>query len=280
MTIVRNIRMTVAYDGTDFVGWQVQANGLSIQTVITDAIRKRTGEAVALLSAGRTDSGVHALGQVASFRTSSRIPCDGLRKLIQSGLPDSILIRSIEDAPPNFHATFSARRKRYRYVIHNSRQPIPFLRRYAWHFHPPLDVQAMHQAAQCLLGRHDFRSFESHWPNKATSVRTLMEVTVQRQWFCPLYFQQLAPGGPPDPTRSGPTDAAAGEFIWLDFVADGFLYNMVRTLVGTLVHVGRGRWSAADVTRIIAAMNREAAGDTAPAHGLCLVEVDYDDRPA
>lgn len=264
---MRNIRMTVAYDGSNYVGWQVQPNGLSIQEVITKAIQKLTGETVSLLCSGRTDSGVHALGQVVSFHTTSPIPCDGLRKAIQTFLPDDIIIRDLMEAAPDFHATFSAKRKRYRYVIHNTRTHNPFLRRYVWHLHGAIDSAAMHEAAQELLGRHDFRSFETQWPNKATSVRTMMEVTVRRRPYCPLLFDL-------QPLPSGDD---AGDFIWLEFVADGFLYNMVRTLVGTLVPVGRGRWSRADVRRIMEAMDREEAGDTAPAHGLSLVEVDYGD---
>jgi tRNA pseudouridine38-40 synthase len=263
---MRNIRMTIAYDGTNYVGWQVQPNGPTIQSTVERALAKLTGEDISVLSAGRTDSGVHALGQVASFKTGSSIPCEGFRKALVAHLPPDILIRDVAEAPPDFHATFTAKHKRYRYVIHNSRTRNPFLQKLAWHYHLNLDTVAMHAAAQELVGRHDFRSFESHWPNKATSVRTVMEVTIKRQRHCPVFF------GEPD---LNPSPDDAGDFVWIEIVADGFLYNMVRSIVGTLVPVGRGRWDATDLRRILKAMNRSEAGDTAPAHGLYMVEVTY-----
>jgi len=263
---MRNIRLTVAYDGSDYVGWQVQPNGPSVQSMLEEAIRKLTGEHTNVLAAGRTDSGVHAMGQVASFRTELPIPCDSVPVALQRYLPPDIVIRDAEEVPFDFHATFSAKSKRYRYVIHNGRKHNPFLRRYAWHFHGPLDSQAMHDAGQTLVGTHDFRSFESQWPNKATSVRTVTELTVRRQTFCPLWFED---------GDLKPSDEDAGDFIWLEIVANGFLYNMVRAIVGTLMSVGRGRWDSVEVRRILEAMNRSQAGDTAPGHGLYLVEVDY-----
>lgn len=265
---MRNLRLTISYDGTNYVGWQVQPNGLSVQEVMTKAIKKLTGENVNLLSAGRTDSGVHALGQVASFRTEAKIPVDGFRKAIQNFMPEDILIRDVTEVPDNFHATFSAKKKRYRYVILNSRFHNPFSRKYVWHVHAQLDEVAMHDAAQELVGTHDFRSFETNWPNKATSVRNVMELTVRRQRYCPLWF------GPDD---LQPSLESAGDFVWIEIVANGFLYNMVRTIVGTLVPVGRGRWTRDDVGRILRAMSRSQAGDTAPAQGLYLVESHYED---
>ena len=263
---MRNIRLTVAYDGSEYVGWQIQPNGPSVQSTLEEAIRKLTGEHANVLAAGRTDSGVHAMGQVASFHMELPIPCDSVPVALHRFLPPDIVIRDAQEVPFDFHATFSAKRKRYRYVIHNSRQHNPFLRRYAWHFHGSIDSRAMHDAGQTLVGTHDFRSFESHWPNKSTSVRTVKELTVRRQKFCPLWF---------DDGDLKTSDEDAGDFIWLEIVANGFLYNMVRAIVGTLLPVGRGRWDAAEVRRILAAMNRSQAGDTAPGHGLYLVEVDY-----
>lgn len=265
--MTRNLRMTLAYDGTRYVGWQVQPNGLSVQEVVTKAIKRASGEDVNLLSAGRTDSGVHALGQVASFKTDSKIPAEGFRKAIQNFLPDDIQLRDIAEVDLEFHATFSAKRKRYRYVIHNSRIHNPFLRTYVWHYHAALDSTAMHAAAQELIGRHDFRSFETNWPNKATSVRTVYELTIKRHRFCPLGFS----------TGDLPlVEDDAGDYIWIEIVANGFLYNMVRTIVGTLVPAGRGHYGPAEVRRIRDAMSRAEAGDTAPARGLYLVEVSYD----
>ena len=263
---MRNIRLTIAYDGSNYVGWQVQPNGPSVQTAVQKAIRKLTGSDVNVLSAGRTDSGVHALGQVASFQTESSIPCEGFRKALHKFLPNDIIVRDAEEVPLDFHATHSAKQKRYRYVIHNCQTHNPFLRNYVWHYHHELDSAAMHKAGQELVGTHDFRSFESHWPNKASSVRTVKEVTVRRQRFCPLWLGNV---------DQQPTEDDSGEFIWLEIVADGFLYNMVRAIVGSLVPVGRGRWDGNDIRRILTAMDRSAAGDTAPPNGLYLVHVDY-----
>jgi tRNA pseudouridine38-40 synthase len=274
---MRTIRMTVAYDGTNYVGWQIQPNGESVQSAIERAILKLTGEQISVLSAGRTDSGVHALGQVVSFRTNSPIPCDGFRKGLQKFLEPDVIIRDLQDTHADFHATYSAKKKRYRYVIHNTRTHNPFLRNYVWHRHSRLDTDAMHVAAQELIGTFDFRSFESHWPNKATSIRTVMELTVRREHYCPIFFEQhgglcAAPSG-----GNAPPSQPEGDFIWIEIVADGFLYNMVRAIVGTLIHVGTGRWNAEDVCRIRDVMDRSQAGDTAPPQGLYLVEVDYGD---
>lgn len=263
---MRNVRLTIAYDGTDYVGWQIQPNGVSVQSTLGKAIQKLTGEAPKLIAAGRTDSGVHALGQVANFRTSSNIPCDKIRAGLQSFLPSDIVVREVVDVPEDFHATYSATKKRYRYVIHNSRIPDPFLARYTWRVFYDLDSELMHDAAQMLLGTHDFRCFESEFPNKATSVRTVLEATVARSNRWPLWSR---------PGEQRPE--GAGEFIWFDIVADGFLYNMVRAITGTLSKVGQKKWSPDDVRRIIENQDRTQAGETAPPQGLYLVQVDYDE---
>lgn len=260
---MRNIRLRIAYDGSPYVGWQVQPNGPSIQATVERAIGRLTGEQVSVLAAGRTDSGVHALGQVASFRTSSMIPGDRFATALQKFLPADIVALDSDEVPLEFHATFSAVRKRYRYIICNQRTILPFVRRYAYQYSFALDVDAMHEAAQALIGTHDFRSFETQFPNKATSVRTVMECSVRRTSGWPMW--NVAPG-----EASG-----TGPYIWLDIVANGFLYNMVRTIAGTLLRTGRGFWDASDVRRIIAAQDRGHAGDTAPACGLYLVQVDY-----
>lgn len=281
--MLRNIRLILAYDGTNYVGWQVQPNGLSVQAVVMRALKKLMGHDVNLLCAGRTDAGVHAFGQVASFQTETPIPCDGIRKALRRFLPDDVIVHHVDEVPIEFHATFSAKQKRYRYVIHNTRIHNPFLRNYVWHYHAELDAQAMHDAGQCLVGKHDFRSFESRWPNKATSIRTIKELTVQRRDHCPLNFRaessQPTPVETSSPLAEGnmPTEEnTGGDFIWVEIVADGFLYNMVRSIVGTLMSVGRGRWDAADVKRILEVQNRSQAGDTALARGLYMVKVDYE----
>ena len=266
---MRNLRMTVAYDGSGYVGWQVQPNGPSVQTSVEKAIFKLTGEDITVLAAGRTDSGVHALGQVINFRTGSPIPVEGFRKALVKFLPPDITVRDVVEVPDEFHSTFSTRWKSYRYVIHNSPDRNPFLRNYSLHQHGALDTIAIHQAAQVLTGTHDFRSFESHWPNKSSSVRTVYRLTVRRQRFCPLWF-----GG----QDTGPSDEDAGDFIWFDIAGNGFLYNMVRAIVGTLLPVGRGRRTTEEVRNILEKMDRSQGGDTAPATGLYLVRVEYDDE--
>lgn len=260
---MRNIRLQIAYDGSQYVGWQVQPNGPSVQSIIETAIQRLTEQKPTLFAAGRTDAGVHALGQVASFQTQSLIPAERFAPALQQYLPPDIVMIKSDEVPLSFHATFSAVRKRYRYVICNQPRILPFLRGYALHFARPLDAGAMHEAAQSLLGTHDFRCFESHYPNKATSVRTILECRVDRRTNWSIWDDR-----PVEKFRSG-------SFICLEIVADGFLYNMVRTIMGTLIRVGRGIWDASDITRIIKSLDRQYAGDTAPAQGLYLVAVDY-----
>ncbi|MFN0056299.1 MAG: tRNA pseudouridine synthase A [Planctomycetales bacterium] len=300
MASSRNIRLTLAYDGTNYCGWQVQSNGPSIQAALERGIERLTGERSPVFSAGRTDSGVHALGQVANFHTQSSIPASNFRSALQTKLPEDIVLLDACEAPPEFHATFSAIKKQYRYVIDNSPVSLPFLKRFAWQLRRELEAQAMHRAAQWLLGRHDFRSFETDWPNKVTSVRTVLEISVTRRPMWELWepdrqpivsppvggepAARAAPGVPfspgipipsPSPTP-GPSDVnASAPLICLDITADGFLYNMVRSIVGTLVNVGRGKWPATQVVEILNAQKRCVAGSTAPPQGLYLVQVWY-----
>jgi len=268
MSSTRNIRIKLAYDGTAYCGWQVQENGPSLQATIERAILKLTGEKAALLSAGRTDSGVHALGQVANFHTSSQIPAENFRPALQAFLPHDIVVLEACEAPLDFHSTFKATRKRYRYLIDNSPVPLPFLRSYTWSMRRRLNERAMHEAGQLLVGKHDFRSFETDWPNKVTSVRTVFEVSVTRR---PLWNLFAGDEGEPEPPAHG-----TGDIIALEITADGFLYNMVRSILGTLVNVGRDKWTIDDVARILKAQDRSIAGCTAPACGLYLVNVWYE----
>lgn len=267
---IRTLRLTLAYDGTNYRGWQIQPNGVSLQAVLERALKKYTGETIKVAASGRTDAGVHAVGQVVSFRTSLPAPCEGFLHGLQNRLPDDMMIRKVEEAPADFHARFDSISKRYRYVIHNSPIRWPFLRNYAhWH-RGRLNDLAMHDAVQVLVGTHDFRCFETDWPNRKTSVRTVSEAKVAR--YDSAAVPALA-GAPPVP---------GDDFVCLDITADGFLYNMVRSIVGSLIHVGRGRWTAADIRRILENQSRRHAGDTAPAQGLYLMEVTYppdDDRP-
>ncbi|QDT96955.1 tRNA pseudouridine(38-40) synthase TruA [Gimesia aquarii] len=266
---MRNIKLTLAYDGSEFAGWQVQPNGLSVQACVETAIEKLTQQKSGVLVAGRTDAGVHALGQVANFQTESSIPCKNILSGLQRFLPDSICIRKVDEVDAEFHATYSAVQKRYRYVIHNTAIVYPFLRRYVCEFGRPLNSDGMHTAGQYLLGMHDFRCFESHFPNKATSVRTIKELTVQRTSVWPVWNEGRL-------QQTIDRNSTQGEFITIDIVADGFLYNMVRAIVGTLLEVGVGRWSPGDVQKILNSLDRSQAGATAPANGLYLVQVDYE----
>ena len=267
---MRNIRLTLAYDGGDYVGWQVQPNGRSVQAVLEQAIRKLTGESARILAAGRTDSGVHALGQVANFLTERSIPCENIQRGLQTHLPNDVVVLKAEDVPLEFHATYSAKQKRYRYVIFQSPVRSPFLERYVWWRTEELDTPRMQQAADDLLGTHDFRCFESHFPNKATSVRTVEEARFFRTGGWAVW-------NPWSLAQSNPTIENEGLFLCFEIVADGFLYNMVRAIVGTLVKVGVGRWSPEDVRSIIQNQDRALAGETAPAQGLYLVSVNYDE---
>jgi len=266
---MRNLKLTLAYDGSEYAGWQVQPNGLSVQACVELAIEKLTQQKSNVLVAGRTDAGVHAVGQVANFQTTSSIPCKNIQSGLQRFLPDSICVREVSEVDALFHATYSAIQKRYRYVIHNSSIGYPFLKRYVSGFGRPLDEKRMHAAGQFLLGKHDFRCFESHFPNKATSVRTVKELTVRRTSVWPVWSGNSLQETPD-------SNSISSEFITVDIVADGFLYNMVRTIVGTLIEVGVGRWSPEDVQKIITSMDRSQAGATAAACGLYLIQVDYE----
>jgi tRNA pseudouridine38-40 synthase len=245
---MRNIKLTLAYDGTDYSGWQTQPGFRTVQETLEQAIARLTGAArVRLNASGRTDAGVHALGQVANFFTQSTLAGDVLVRAINAHLPDDVAVHQAVDMPQVFDANHDAVRKLYRYVIHDGPVPSPFLRRYACQSKRPLDAQAMARAARCLQGRHDFHSFETDWPNRMSSVRTINHLAVNR----------------------------FGPYIWIDVEADGFLYNMVRAIAGTLINVGRGYWPESQVAEILATQDRTQAGPTAPAQGLFLVRVTY-----
>jgi tRNA pseudouridine38-40 synthase len=204
-------------------------------------------ERVRVNCSGRTDSGVHAVGQVANVFTASKLSCETLLKAINAKLPADVCVRDLIEVPQSFDANKDAVRKMYRYVIQDGRIPDPFMRKYAWFVRQPLDAAAMSRASRCLIGRHDFRSFETEWPNRLTSVRSITHLAVNR----------------------------FGEFIWIDVEADGFLYNMVRAIAGTLVQVGRGYWPESKVEEVLKAMDRRPAGPTAPPEGLFLMRVTY-----
>jgi tRNA pseudouridine38-40 synthase len=244
---MRNIKLTLCHDGTDFHGWQRQPGPRTVQQVLEEALERLTGVRPNATASGRTDAGVHALGQVVHFLTASRHPTDTFVRALNALLPRDVRVLEASEMPQSFHATLDARSKRYRYVIDNARIASPFQLRYSWHVHHPLDTAAMGDAATSLLGRHDFRSFETDWPNRMSSVRTILDLAVERR----------------------------GESVTIEVEADGFLYNMVRSIAGTLVLVGAGKRPVSWVTNVLAAESRVEAGPTAPPQGLFLVVVRY-----
>ena len=260
----RTLRMTLAYDGTNYCGWQIQPNGLALQAVVEQALSEFTGEAVKAAASGRTDAGVHALGQVVSFSTQSTAPCHGFLHGLAQYLPEDIVVRAVEDAAPGFNARYDAKRKWYRYVIHNSPIRLPFLRNSVLWQRTRLNHDAMHAAVQCLVGTHDFRCFETQWPNRSSSIRTVFRASVTRTATWDAWNANLTDHADIEPP-----------FLCFDIEADGFLYNMVRAIVGTLIHVGRGRWSPDDMRRILEKGDRTHAGETAPPQGLYLMRVTY-----
>lgn len=245
---MRNLKMTLSYDGADFFGWQTQPGKRTVQETLEAAISTLTGEdRVRVNASGRTDAGVHALGQVANFYSDTTLAIAKLVPAINAHLPDDVVVSEVEDMPPTFDANRDAVLKLYRYVIHDGQVQSPFLRRYACHSKRRLDEAAMARAAEPLKGRHDFHSFETDWPNRVSSVRTITHLAVNR----------------------------FGDYLWLDVEADGFLYNMVRAIAGTLINVGRGYWPESQMEEILKANDRTLAGPTAPAQGLFLVRVTY-----
>ena len=289
---MRTLRMTLAYDGTNYCGWQLQPNGVSLQQVVEHALSQFTREPVRVTASGRTDAGVHAVGQVISFETSSTAPCHGFLHGLPVHLPDEVVVRAVEEAVPGFNARYEAKRKWYRYVIHNSPIRLPFLRTSALWQRSHLNDEAMHEAAGVLLGTHDFRCFETQWPNRSSSIRTIFRSSVTRATGWPVWGEcneqrVLSNESTKTEDAADPSHLMAQHsslatplpYICFDIEADGFLYNMVRAIVGTLIHVGRGRWSADDMRRIVESGDRSSAGETAPAQGLYLMRVDYDIHP-
>lgn len=251
---MRVLRLLVAYDGTRFCGWQRQDNGPTIQAAIEDALlpfsARREGDEVVpptVFGAGRTDAGVHALGQVASVQVETPHPVDVLRRAINVKLDRDIRVLEVADAPEGFNARFDAIGKTYRYRMATGQVVSPFAHRYVWHQPQPLDVDAMQQAAAGLLGRHDFSVFMSAGSDVLDTVRTVDRAELVQR----------------------------GDELVFEIHGDGFLRHMVRAIVGTLVDVGTGRRAPASIAELIASRDRGGAGDTAPAQGLTLVSVDY-----
>jgi tRNA pseudouridine38-40 synthase len=258
---VRTIKLTLAYDGTRYVGWQRQASGTSIQSLLEAALAEIDGVPVPVVGAGRTDAGVHALGQVASFRLRHAMPVATLVRALNARLPEDVRVLGAVDAGPSFHARYSATSKTYRYRLSAGSMADPFGWRYLWQVPGPLDQAAMQQGLATLVGCHDFTSFQAAGSAVRSTVRTVMAA-------------RLGPAsagvGPPVPTLE-----PAAPILHLEITADGFLRHMVRTIVGTLVEVGQGRLAPAGVAEALEARDRARAGPTAPAQGLFLVGVEY-----
>ncbi len=243
-----NFRFLLEYDGTDFEGWQVQGARRTVQGCVVAALETIVGGRVQLTGSGRTDSGVHAQGQVASVRLDTRLDAAALQRALNGNLPDDVAVRAVDVVADDFDARRDARSKHYRYRIWNHPVRSPLRARQAWWVRGSLDLDAIRKAAPALVGRHDFASFQAAGSEVQTSVRTLTRVDVS---------------------------GVPGDEIVFDFEGDGFLRYMIRNLVGTLVEVGRGARDADEIVAILEARDRAAAGVTAGAHGLTLVSVEY-----
>jgi len=248
----RNIKLVLAYDGTEFRGWQRQPGVRTVQETVAQAVQRVVRHPAEVVGASRTDAGVHAQGQVAHLRTSCPLPVDRMRRAIEDRLPSDVALVHARVQVTGFHATRDARGKLYRYRIHNTpgRPVIGMTARHAWHVWYELDPDRMRAAARLMTGRHDFAGFAKRGSPRLSTVRTVSRVELRR-----CYTEWL-----------------------IDVEGDGFLYNQVRTMVGTLMEIGRGHWPPERVTEILASGDRHLAGATAPAHGLCLQWVKYDHR--
>jgi tRNA pseudouridine38-40 synthase len=267
---VTTFKIILAYDGAGFVGWQRQASGTSIQGLLEDALRELDERDVPVTGAGRTDAGVHALGQVASFSLARAMAPDVLVRAMNARLPDAIRVLAATEAPAAFHARFDARKKTYRYRIWNGDVMSPFERAQAWHVIGALDVEQMAAAARLIEGRHDFAAFQG-----AGSAA----VTTEREMFSScISVDDGGPEGPHYGSRSAGLQACRACLIVYEITGDGFLRHMVRTIVGTLVEIGRGRQSAAWMRELLASRDRARAGPTAPPEGLFLAGVEYADQ--
>ena len=245
---MKRIKLTIAYDGTNYCGWQVQPNGITVEEVVNKALKKLAGEDIQVIGASRTDSGVHALGNVAVFDTHTTIPPERISYALNQRLPEDIVIVKSEEVAEDFHPRYCDCSKTYEYHILNTRIPIPTKRLTNYFVSYDLDVEKMRKAAGYLIGEHDFVSFCNVRTDVEDTVRTVTELEILKD----------------------------GEEITIRISGNGFLYNMVRIIVGTLIRVGRGFYEPEKVKEILEAKDRKAAGVTAPPHGLILAEIRYE----
>jgi tRNA pseudouridine38-40 synthase len=262
---MRTLKLLIAYDGTGFVGWQRQPEGVSVQGLLEDALAPLAKAPVAVPGAGRTDAGVHATAQVASVQLESRLEPHEIARALNAQLPADVRILAAENAGTTFHARFDARSKTYEYRIVNGPLTSPFSHRYVWHLPVPLDVDCMRDAARRITGSHDFACFQSTGGGAATSVRTI------------FHSELIVVTGAVQPSFIPEPVLPAGQLLVYRVTGDGFLRHMVRAIVGTLVEAGRRAIDAESIQALLAAGTRAAAGPTAPASGLCLSAVSYDD---
>jgi tRNA pseudouridine38-40 synthase len=248
---LRNFKITIEYDGSGFHGWQRQKHDRSIQAEIESAVTRIVGSETVVIGSGRTDAGVHALGQVANFRCDTRLKENDFLRALNSLLPDSIIVKNCTAASAGFHARYDAKRKTYRYRILNHPLPVAVGRQYVWHIRHPLDLEAMQGAAEVLIGRHDFKAFEGTGSPRTHTIRHVF--------------------------RAFMTEGNSANCLVFEIEADGFLRFMVRNIVGTLVSVGCGKISQEEFTAIFHSQDRRLAAATAPPQGLFLVRVSYDD---
>jgi len=244
---MRNIKLVIEYDGKDFNGWQKQPTKLNIQGEIERAIKDITGEEVELNASGRTDAGVHSLGQVANFKTNSSIPVEKFPIALNTKLKRSIRILSAEEVDENFHSRYNCKKKTYRYVINNSENGTAIYRNLEYNFSQKLDVEKMRGAAKYFVGEHDFKGLKASGTSSKSSVRTIYKAEVYKE----------------------------NEKVIIELTGNGFLYNMVRIISGTLIEVGTGKIKPEEITDIIKSGERERAGKTLPPQGLYLVKVEY-----
>lgn len=243
----RNIKLTLEYDGTNYCGWQKQPDAPSIEETLENAISKVTKEDVHVIGSGRTDSSVHAIGQVANFHTNSKIPSERFVKALNTMLPDDIAVRKSEEVGVDFHSRYCATQKEYKYIIYNSDVRSPLKKNYSYHVDYKLNRESMKEALECFIGRYDFKGFMSTGSSVKDTVRTITQVE---------FIEDK-------------------DMIEITIKGNGFLYNMVRIIVGTLVDIGRGRIEASAIMDIIESKDRNQAGHTAPPQGLYLSEVFY-----
>lgn len=264
--MVRQIKLIIEYDGTGYVGWQSQPNGIAIQDVITKVLKRILQHPVTLYGASRTDAGVHALGQVATFFTEKKITSQKMMGALNGLLPEELRIVSAEEVPESFHPRKDARWKEYQYKILNGTVPTALDRNRCWHISKPLDWKAIQKAAKFLEGKHDFAAFQASGSEVKETVRTLKEINF------PSFVRRGLRGGRSTPPQPSPYK---WEGVSIIFIGNGFLKQMVRNIVGTLVEVGLGKREPDSMKKILAGKDRRKAGRTAPPQGLYLVRIKY-----